>query len=84
MKLKDQDFWDQQKRINTDPYGACVLRYAERWANMMEEKLGNPIFTRSNFIYPHWKVRIGTIPLIAEKTGYEADTEGITGFMYGW
>ena len=56
---------------NLDPYGHGVYTFAERWAELMEkdiEECGGPTATAiANF----------------EKRGREADTEGITGFMYG-
>ncbi len=67
MKLKDKNGWEKFVSVNNDPYGSGVVRYAERWANMMEEELekGNNLME------------------IADRTSCEADTEGITGFMYG-
>lgn len=58
---------------NQDSYGSAVFRYAERWADMMEAGIkDNPDLTVSEFIDIH-----------AEQMSYDADTEGITGFMYG-
>ena len=67
MKLKDAEAWNEAVRINTDPYSACCVRYAERWADLMEQRMSEG----------------ATIGDIADKTSHEADTEGITGFMYG-
>jgi hypothetical protein len=51
-----------------NPYVAGILRYAEQWADLMEVRLAeNPELTVAD---------------IAEKTSHEADTEGITGYMY--
>lgn len=55
------------KNNNQDGYGRGIFRYVEAWANMMEEKINNGEHIRD----------------IADKTSFEADTEGITGFMYG-
>jgi hypothetical protein len=52
---------------NSDPYGAAVFRYAETWANMMEAAIQSG----------------EKIELIADKLSHDADTEGITGYMYG-
>lgn len=56
---------------NLDPYGHAVYTFAERWAELMEKDIegcGGPTDAAiANF----------------EKCGREADTEGITGFMYG-
>lgn len=67
MKLKDKEAWKSWVESNDDPYGSCVIRYAERWANLMEEEL----------------VKGEKLVDIAEKTSHKADLEGITGFMYG-
>ena len=68
MKLKttagEFESWQQK---NNDPYGSGVVRYVERWANMMETELEKGAALKD----------------IAEKTSHDADTEGITGFMYG-
>lgn len=67
MRLKDPDGWRQTVEKNTDGYGSCTMQYAQRWAEMMEEKMdaGEKLTD------------------IAKKTSHEADTEGIAGFMYG-
>lgn len=69
MKIKEgmQKDFDEAKAKNSDPYGACVYRYLERWADLMEEKLAAG----------------AKLEDIARPTSHEADTEGITGFMYG-
>ena len=64
--INEQEYADWSSK-NTDPYGSCVFRYVERWANLMEGKIAKG----------------ENICDIAEATGSEADTEGITGFMYG-
>lgn len=67
MKLKDETGWKETVDNNQDPYGKGVVTYAERWADMMEQEMA------------------AGKPLaeIAQKTSDRADTEGITGFMYG-
>jgi hypothetical protein len=67
MKVKDLKVYKNWKTKNTDAYGACIFRYAERWADMMEEKIKDG----------------EKIKDIADKLSHEADTEGITGYMYG-
>jgi len=56
---------------NLDQYGHAIYTFAERWAELMEkdiEQCGGPTATAiANF----------------EKREMEADTEGITGYMYG-
>ena len=67
MKLKNKEGWEQFVAINNDPYGSGVVRYAERWANMMEKE-----------------IEVGKELIdIADATSNRADTEGITGYMYG-
>ena len=50
-----------------DFYSAGVLRYMNRWASMMESEISDG----------------ATVAEAAERTNHTADTEGITGFMYG-
>lgn len=71
MRFKNEDaakLWREGLENNRDPYGAEIYRYAERWADMMEERLCTPG---------------AVVATIARQTGHDADTEGITGFMYG-
>jgi len=67
MKVKDIKAYDEWKANNTNPYGSAIFRYAEKWANLMEERL-----TKGEKIED-----------IAKELSHKADTEGITGFMYG-
>lgn len=69
MKVVDEKVYEDWKAKNTDGYGSGVFRYAERWANMMEDELDNTLGVR--------------VRDIASRLSHEADTEGITGFMYG-
>ena len=67
MIIKDQDVWNAWVTNNTDPYGKGVITYAERWADLMEGRMTD-----------------GTsIAEVAQQASHDADTEGITGFMYG-
>lgn len=69
MKLKagTEKEYEEYKAKNTDPYGGRVVSYGEDWAKLMEARM-----------------EAGeTIPQMAEATSREADTDGITGFMYG-
>lgn len=65
--LRDEPGWRKAVEVNTDPYGSCVVRYAARWANRMEARLGSG----------------ERLVDIAEEESSAADLEGITGFMYG-
>lgn len=67
MEFKDKAKWEEMVRINKDPYSSCCVRYAERWAELMEQKM----------------VEGSKLDDIADAASHEADTEGITGFMYG-
>lgn len=67
MKFKDEALWNKSLKNNTDPYGACGLRFSQRWAELMEAKMDAG-------------EKLGDIASVAS---HEADTEGITGFMYG-
>lgn len=69
----DQSAWDQCVANNTDPYGAACVRYAARWASLMEQEIG----AQANDAAEH------TLRSCAKRTGHDADVEGITGFMYG-
>lgn len=52
---------------NSDPYSHAVVTYTERWAELMEKAISDG----------------EKLEDIAENLSREADTEGITGFMYG-
>ena len=67
MKVSNQEAWDEWLAGNQDPYGKAVMEYAERWAGLMESRLAGG----------------AELEDIAKDTSHEADTEGITGFMYG-
>jgi len=67
MQIKDNEAWKGFCEKNKDGYGGAVVGYAERWADLMESRMNEG----------------ETIESCAEETSHEADTEGITGFMYG-
>jgi hypothetical protein len=68
MQTIDQPKYDDWKaKQNGDPYGLECFNYAERWANLMEAQISGG----------------KEIKDIAKDTSHEADTSGITGFMYG-
>lgn len=67
FSLKDQAAWDKSVAVNTDGYGACVTRFAARFANYMERDMAEGL----------------PLNEAIEKASHEADKEGITGFMYG-
>jgi hypothetical protein len=60
--------YEQYQKVNSrDPYSNRVVTYGEAWANLMEDAIGNG----------------AKLSDVAEKASQEADTDGITGFMYG-
>ena len=69
MKLKSglESEYQSYKDKNSDPYGSGVVRFGEKWADLMELKLKEGL----------------SVEAIAQDTSHEADSEGITGFMYG-
>lgn len=67
MSLRDPEGWKKSCNANTDPYGGAVMTYAERWARLMEGRMNKG----------------ERIADIADECSHLADSEGITGFMYG-
>ena len=57
---------------NLDPYGHACFTFAERWADLLEKKIKSCKTEPMQVIIEN-----------AEETSRAADTEGITGFMYG-
>ncbi len=62
-----EEQWNIGVGKNRDFYGSGVYRFAQRWAEMMEAEIAAG----------------KTLESIAKETSRTADTEGITGFMYG-
>lgn len=70
MQIKDQTRWNEYKEANQDPYGGCVIRFAEAWADAIEEAMAKG----------------ETLEAVAERLCREVDRRpgfGITGAMYG-
>lgn len=69
MKIKDgkMDDYNEGLANNTDPYGRRCFTYAEQWADLMEKRIADG----------------ETVQQCAQSCATEADTDGITGFMYG-
>lgn len=67
MEIKDREAWKAWVDKNQDPYGKAVIDYAKRWADLMEERMANG----------------ENLEEIAKETSNEANTDGITGYMYG-
>jgi hypothetical protein len=71
LKDKEQDYKDWYNK-NLDPYGHAIFTFAERWAEMMEAAIESSEDGSMEVII---KIADGLISV--------ADTEGITGYMYG-
>lgn len=67
LQNKEKEFEKCVEIFNHNIYSKFVIDYMIRWADMMEECISNG----------------EKINNIAEETSHRADTEGITGFMYG-
>ena len=69
MKIIEAELVNYQKshNVNSDPYGTAIFEFAIRWANLMETLISQG----------------KSICDIAKQTSRDADTEGITVFMYG-
>lgn len=59
--------WEKGLANNTDPYGRRCYTYAAQWAALMEPLIADGI----------------TVAQCAEECAKKAETDGITGFMYG-
>lgn len=67
MRVNDQQAYAAAKAKNDDPYGSGIYRFLEEWANLMEPRIDAG----------------EKLADIAKDCSREADSEGITGFMYG-
>ena len=71
LKGKEQEYKDWYNN-NLDAYGHACFTFAERWAELMEEAIDNSDASPMEVIIKR-----------ANDLSNVADTEGITGFMYG-
>ena len=68
IKIGQEENYKKFVQVNSnDFYSLGVVRYMNKWAELMEKRIANG----------------EKISDIADQTSYQADTEGITGFMYG-
>jgi len=67
IELSDEARWQNFKQVNSGGYGGAIIVYSECWARLMQAEM----------------VKGNALEDVAEVTSYEADIEGITGFMYG-
>ena len=74
MTIKEgmNESYNKGKENNRDPYGKAVYTYLERWADLMEEEINSSDKSPEE-----------VIPECADELSHDADTEGITGFMFG-
>lgn len=66
MNVKDVEVYEGWKADNTDSHGIAIFKFAEEWATIME-------------MYIDLGYKVANV---AEKAAQDADTEGLTGFMY--
>ena len=68
-----QEYADWKAKNADDPYGMRIFSYAEDWADMLEKQIAeNSELTIQAVIEKY-----------ADALSHTADTDGITGFMYG-
>lgn len=67
LTVRDTAAWEAFSQVNTDPYGARIVRFADEWARLMEARLATG----------------ETIASCAQDTATLANDDGITGYMYG-
>ena len=69
IKGKEKEYKDWYDK-NSDEYGRACFTYAERWAELLEAEIDKSNDDMKCFVDN------------ADRLSHEADTEGITGFMY--
>jgi hypothetical protein len=67
VEFSNKPEWDKFVEANQDSYGSACIKYAEKWAMLMQAKIKDGVSVAS----------------CAGETGSLADDEEITGFMYG-
>lgn len=67
FEVIDKAGWHKCIANNRDAYGGAAVRYAARWAHLMEQRIAAG----------------EALADIAKQTSHDADKERITGFMYG-
>lgn len=68
ITLRAPAVWQAAVDANPDAYGTAAIRYAEKWARIMEGRIARGL----------------TVAKCAEDAAHVADDEGITGHMQGW
>lgn len=68
FRVRDKAAFEKLVQVNSkDGYSYACVQYAARWARLMEENIAKGITGKD----------------MIERTSHEADTDGITGAMYG-
>ena len=67
IEISNEELWNGMKDKNKDPYGKCVMDYAEAWAKLMQVEIAKG------------KTVVEVAGPAEKLLGYF----GITGFMYG-
>lgn len=68
FSLTDTAAWTHDVELNSaDPYSYACVEYAAKWASIMEQRLADG----------------ASVADVAKQASHDADTDGITGFMYG-
>ena len=67
MNIANETVWKQWQENNKDEYGSAIIQFAERWADIMEIKMNSGCQLKD----------------IANEASHKADTDGITGYMFG-
>lgn len=63
----ENEYSEYKEKNSHDDYSLGVITYTERWADLMESAINSGMKLED----------------VADNLSHEADTEGITGFMYG-
>lgn len=74
MEFSDKDTWNAGLENNKDGYGSAIYSFAESWAKLMQYEINRLGLTNVN---------VSVLATFADHTSHEADTDGLTGFMYG-
>lgn len=75
IKKGQEELWEDHVGCNKDGYGKAIIGYAIRWADMYEKEEAEEISGTRKITE--------TFTQKMDRMSHEADTEGITGFMYG-
>lgn len=67
LEIRDQESWNKVVKVNTSPYGKRTVTFAEQWGRLMQVRIAKG----------------ETVAECADECSHMADTDGITGFMYG-